>query len=281
MSTIFEQIVAELAAAGISGPRLEARLLIASVLKKAPTLVFADTTLNDAQLAKLNALLKQRLRHKPLDKILGHREFYKFDFAVDENVLSPRADTEILVEEALKLLPDDKSTVLDLGTGSGCIIESILAERLSADGIAVDISEKSLNIARKNAENLGINKRLRFIQADWFAADFCERIGEKFGMIVSNPPYIPTADIFTLEPEVKNYDPRAALDGGKDGFDSYKRIAAIAPNLLQDGGYILLEAGIGQADEIADIFTRQGLKHIRTIADLSGIDRCVVLQKSK
>ncbi len=281
MSTVFEQIVAELSAAGIDAPRLEARLLIASVLKKAPTLVFADTTLNDAQLAKLNALLKQRLQHKPLDKILGHREFYKSDFMVNENVLSPRPDTEILVEEALRLLPDNNVKILDLGTGSGCIIESLLAERQKVSGVAVDISAQSLAVAQKNAENLGISKRLQFIQADWFADDFIKRIGEKFDMIVSNPPYIPTADISTLEPEVKNYDPRAALDGGKDGFDSYKRIAAIAPNLLQDGGYILLEAGIGQAKQIAEICEQNGLKHIRTVADLSGIERCVILQKNK
>ena len=166
-----------------------------------------------------------------------------------------------------------------MGTGSGCIIESILAERPQALGVAVDVSEKSLQVAQKNAENLGLSERLQFIQADWFAADFCERIGKKFAMIVSNPPYIPTADIATLEPEVKNYDPLPALDGGTDGFSCYRRIAEIAPKLLRDNGYILLEAGIGQADEIAVIFTRQGLKHIRTVADLGGINRCVVLQK--
>jgi len=281
MSTVFEQIVAELSAAGIDTPRLEARLLIAHTLKIEPSAVFTDTPLNNGQLAKLNTLLEQRLQHKPLDKILEHREFYKSDFTVNENVLSPRPDTEILVEEALRLLPDNDAKILDLGTGSGCIIESLLAERQKASGVAVDISAQSLSVAQKNAENLGVSERLQFIQADWFADDFIERIGDKFDMIVSNPPYIPTADISTLEPEVKDYDPPAALDGGADGFDSYRRIAAIAPNLLQDGGYILLEAGSGQAKQIADICKQNGLKHICTVADLSGIERCVILQKDK
>ncbi len=281
MSTFFEQIVAELAAAGIPGPRLETRLLIAAVLKIEPSAVFTDVAPNAAQTAEIRRLLAQRLQHKPLDKILGHREFYKFDFLVDENVLSPRADTEILVEEALRLPLAEKARILDLGTGSGCIIETLLAEKPAMSGVAVDISAESLQVAQKNAEKLGVDKHLQFMQADWFAADFCERIGEKFDMITANPPYIPTADIATLEPEVKNYDPPAALSGGTDGFDSYRRIAVVAPELLKDGAYILLEAGIGQAAEIAALFMRQGLKHLRTLADLSGIDRCVVLQKGK
>lgn len=280
MNHAFDLIVQQLASAGIPSPRLEARLLIAAVLQCAPSAVFTDTELSAAQKHRLNQLLQQRLAHKPLDKILGHREFYKFDFVVDENVLSPRPDTEILVEEALKLLPAAPADVLDLGTGSGCIIASILAERPQARGVAVDISASSLQVARQNAENLGLSERLRFMRADWFDADFIRQIGQKFTLIVSNPPYIPTSDISALEPEVKDYDPLAALDGGSDGFASYRRIAELAPELLQAGGYILLEAGIGQAAEIADEFSRNGLKHIRTVNDLAGIARCVILQKS-
>ena len=280
MNSLFEQIINDLAKAGIASPRLEARLLIAAALEIAPTQVSTEVLPSAEQTEKIHAMLAQRLQHKPLDKILGHREFYKFDFAVDENVLSPRPDTEILVEEALKLLPPNEAEILDLGTGSGCIIESILAEQPRAHGVAVDISEKSLQIARKNAENFGLDERLQFIQADWFATDFTRQLGQQFALIVSNPPYIPTADIIALEPEVKNYDPPAALDGGSDGFDSYRRIAEIAPELLQKGGHILLEAGINQADEIAAIFIKNGLHYIRTANDLSGIARCVILQKS-
>ncbi len=279
MNQAFDFIVQQLASTGIPSPRLEARLLIAAILQCPPSAVFADTELSAEQKQRLNQLLQQRLAHKPLDKILGHREFYKFDFAVDENVLSPRPDTETLVEEALKLLPQTAADILDLGTGSGCIIESILAERPHARGVAVDISAPSLQIARQNAENLGLSERLRFIQADWFAADFIRQIGQKFSLIVSNPPYIPTADIADLEPEVRDYDPSTALDGGADGLVSYMRIAELAPELLHTGGYILLEAGINQADDIVAIFVRNGLKHIRTVNDLAGIARCVILQK--
>jgi release factor glutamine methyltransferase len=224
-------------------------------------------------------MLQQRLAHKPLDKIIGRREFYKANFVVNENVLSPRPDTEILVEEAIKLLPDTAVEILDLGTGSGCIIESILAEKPQARGVAVDISAAALQTARLNAENLQLTTRLDFVNADWFAPDFCAEIGKKFDMIVSNPPYIPTADIATLAAEVKNYDPAAALDGGADGYDSYRRISELAPELLQNGGYILLEAGIGQAEKIADIFCNHKLKLINIVPDLNGISRCIILQK--
>lgn len=279
MSGIFEQTVRQLATAGIASPRLEARLLIAHVLNCPAAEVLSDIMLSAEQLNILQTLLKQRLKHKPIDKIVGHREFYKYDFRVDENVLSPRPDTEILVEKALQMLPDGEFNILDLGTGSGCIIESVLAQRPTAHGVAVDISAQSLNVARNNAENLGLEKRIQFIQADWFDTDFIRQIGQKFTAIVTNPPYIPTADILKLEPDVKDYDPLLALDGGNDGFDSYRRIASLTPSLLKDGGYIFIEAGSGQASEIAAIFTQSGLKHIATAADLAGIARCVILQK--
>lgn len=280
MNNVFEQTVRQLVTAGIASPRLEARLLIAHVLKCDTTKVFSDVELSAAQNEALQILLQQRLHHKPMDKILGHREFYKADFMISEDVLSPRPDTEILVEKVLQLLSDDDFDILDLGTGSGCIIESVLAERPKAHGVAVDISEKSLDIALQNAEKLQLGKRIRFIKADWFASDFLQQIGKKFTAVVTNPPYIPTDDIEHLDAEVRNYDPLAALDGGTDGFASYMRIAELAPDLLKSGGYIFIEAGIGQAEQIAAIFEQSGLSHVCTVADLNGIARCVILQKA-
>ena len=278
MADIFSEVMQKLTAAGVESPRLETRLLIATAAGIEPAQVFSDIVLNDAQISEVRAMTAARTAHKPLDKILGRRGFYKAEFAVNEDVLSPRPDTEILVEKALQYLPQAARNVLDLGTGSGCIIESILLEKKDLCGVAVDVSAAALNTARQNAENLGIGARLRFVRADWFAADFAAKIGQKFDVIVSNPPYIPSADIATLAPEVKNYDPMQALDGGADGYASYRRIAELAPELLSAGGYILLEAGIGQAEEIADIFKRAGLTHIETAADLNGIARCVILQ---
>ena len=275
----FDEIVQQLSKAGIDSPRLEARLLLAAASNRQPAEVFTDIVLSAAEQQKLQQMLSERLQHKPLDKILGHREFYKADFAVNEDVLSPRADTEILVEKVLQSLPQNAQNILDLGTGSGCIIESILLEKPQLLGVAVDISGKSLQTARRNAENLGISARIKFMCADWFSPQFVQKIGQKFDVIVTNPPYIPTGDIAALMPEVKNYDPPAALDGGADGFASYRRIAELAPNLLNESGSIFIEAGIGQADEIAALFSQKGLKHICTVTDLSGIARCVVLKK--
>lgn len=280
MHNVFMQIIQQFSNAGIESPRLEARILLAYVLGCETSDIIGDIKLNARQYAMLQELLQRRLAHEPLDKIIGRREFYKYTFHTSEAVLSPRPDTEILVEEALKIIPSEKNVcILDLGTGSGCIIATLLAERPQASGVAVDVSVAALQVAQKNAEMLGISKRLQLLQGDWFAADFTAQIEDKFDFIVTNPPYIPTADIATLEPEVKNYDPLSALDGGPDGFASYRRIAQLTPFLLKKGGYILLEAGYNQAEEIAHIFVAQGLQLKNVACDLAGIQRCVILQK--
>ena len=279
MADIFNEIMQKFIAAGIENPRLETRLLIASVLGVESGGIFADIVLNDAQAEAVRRMAAQRTAHKPLDKILGHREFYKADFIVNEDVLSPRPDTEILVEKALQYMPQTARNVLDLGTGSGCIIESILLEKPDLHGVAVDISLKALKTARQNAEKCGVATRLQLVRADWFATDFAAQIGQKFDVIVTNPPYIPSSDIAELAPEVKDHDPRAALDGGADGFDSYRRIAALMPDLLNDGGYVLIEAGIGQAQKIATVFADYGLSLVEIAKDLGGIERCVILRK--
>lgn len=279
MNNLFLQAVQTLAEAQIENPRLETRLIFADVLHCSPSEIFQDISLTSPEIKKINDMLAQRLKHKPLDKILGHREFYKYDFIVNEDVLSPRPDTEILVEAALEILHNiSNAKILDLGCGSGCIIETLLKEIPSASGCAVDISANALKIAQKNADNLAVNEHLNFINANWFTDDFTAQIGKKFDMIVSNPPYIPSADIAVLDTEVKDYDPLLALDGGQSGFESYKRIAQIAPKLLNNGGYILLEAGYGQAKQIANIFITQGFDLLKIVNDLSDIERCVVLR---
>lgn len=279
MNNLFLQAVQTLAEAQIENPRLETRLIFADVLHCSPSEIFQDISLTSPEIEKINYMLAQRLKHKPLDKILGHREFYKYDFIVNEDVLSPRPDTEILVEAALEILHNiSNAKILDLGCGSGCIIETLLKEIPSASGCAVDISANALKIAQKNADNLAVNEHLNFINANWFTDDFTAQIGKKFDMIVSNPPYIPSADIAVLDTEVKDYDPLLALDGGQSGFESYKRIAQIAPKLLNNGGYILLEAGYGQAKQIANIFITQGFDLLKIVNDLSDIERCVVLR---
>ena len=282
MSTFFTDIVNQLVEAGIDNPRLEARLILAYIKQCTASEIYTDTDLDETQQKQLKVVLNRRLNHEPLDKILGTRSFFKADFAVNSDVLSPRPDTETLVESVLEIYSDPNMplNLLDLGTGSGCIIESLLGEYPNANGLAVDISAKALSVARQNAENLGLVKRLNFLQADWFASDFVQKISQKFEVIVTNPPYIPTADITKLDKEVKNFDPLMALDGGADGFSSYRRLAEVVPQLLTDGGYVFIEAGIGQAEKIAQIFTTGGLRLQAIKTDLSGIQRCVILQNN-
>ena len=281
MEIDFNHIVSRLSGK-VSSPRLEARLMIGAVLNQdADSLPLGKLELTAEQYQVLMRLIEQRLAHWPLDKLLRHKDFYKYNFYVDSNVLSPRPDTEILVEQAASILAShpEFGSVLDLGTGSGCILLSLLADFPHLCGVGVDASASALQVAKQNAAALGVSARVDFLHLDWFAADFAARLGRKFALITSNPPYIPSQDIASLDDEVKNHDPLSALDGGADGFDSYRRQAELAPELLQDGGYILLEGGIGQHEQIASVFIQAGLTHISTVPDLAGIPRCIILQK--
>lgn len=281
MADFFSEIIQKLTTANIENPRLEARFLCAEILHKSPSEITSGETFDETQKQAVLALLEKRLAHCPLDKVLGHCNFYKSEFITNTNVLSPRPDTEILVEEAIMLIKNNKaSSVLDLGTGSGCIIISLLNEFSDIKGTAVDISSEALKTANLNAVKNQVAERLTFINKSWFDDDFTATLKNKFDIITSNPPYIPSDDIKTLEPEVKNFDPMLALDGGTDGFDSYKRLAELAPELLNDNGYILLEAGINQARDIADIFKKNGLSLYAVVPDLAGIERCIILQKT-
>lgn len=166
-----------------------------------------------------------------------------------------------------------------MGTGSGCIILSLLAEFENLTGAAIDISEKALEIAKENARRLGLSNRIKFYHQSWFNEKMEQVLGERYDMIVSNPPYIATSEIDWLERDVKDHDPRLALDGGDDGYKHYRQIAKAAYGLLKQGGYILLEGGINQAEEIRKIFENENFEHKETCMDLAGIKRCIILKK--
>lgn len=276
----YEKTIKTLSDAGISSPRLEARLLIAHILHIDANNVSLKTTIPENLRPLFEIAVQKRLQGMPLDKILGHKEFYKYDFITSEDVLSPRPDTEILLEAALDLTSQNAfQNVLDLGVGSGCILLSLLKENTNIQGVGVDISLKALNIAEQNANRLNVKKRCRFLNKSWFDEDFISALNQHFDLIVSNPPYIKTEDISSLDIEVRQYDPTIALDGGSNGFKDYVQIAKIAPQLLNTGGYIALEVGIDQALKVRHIFEQQGLKHIQTTPDLAGIERVVIFQK--
>ncbi|MFI3241847.1 MAG: peptide chain release factor N(5)-glutamine methyltransferase [Alphaproteobacteria bacterium] len=221
----------------------------------------------------LSNLIKEKENGKPVDKIIGERGFYKHDFIVSEDVLTPRPDTECLVEDAINFaFTSNAKSILDLGLGSGCILLSILADVKNLNGIGVDISEKALNIAKQNAQKLNLLDRTEFINASWFDL----QVNKKFDIITSNPPYIKSDVIPTLDIGVKKYDPMLALDGGEDGLRDYRQIAKIAKNLLNENGRIYLEIGYDQNDDVIKIFS--DYKLIKTIKDLSGINRCLVFK---
>ena len=277
MIETLKDVVAKLAESGFESPRLEARILVAGALQQDPDGLNPFEVFDPIASKKIELLLNRRLKHEPLDKIFGKRAFYKHDFIVNRDVLSPRPETEILVEKALMLLKNMPSAkILDLGVGSGCIIETLLFEYPESCGVGVDISAAALRVAEQNAHKLGVAGRLRFEKKNWFDRGF--NLHEKFDLVVSNPPYISSSDILRLESDVKDYDPLVALDGGFDGLASYRRIAALSPKFLKDGGYILLEIGAGQAQDVVQIFSKY-LHCVDVAPDLAQIERCVIMQK--
>lgn len=264
-----------LAAIGIEAARLEARLLVARALEADWQVVAAypEREMPAAARERLRLLTARRIRREPMSHILGQREFWGLDFAVTADVLTPRPDSETLIEAALELRPDRLAAyrALDLGTGSGCLLLAFLSERPNATGLGVDASPAALEVARRNGERLGLAGRARFIRGDW-----CAGLEERFDLVLANPPYIPTARIDGLEPEVARYEPRGALDGGPDGLEAYRTLASQLPAVLQPGGVVLFEVGEGQAAAVAGLAAASGLKSLGTRRDLAGIERCVV-----
>jgi release factor glutamine methyltransferase len=268
-------VTARLRDAGIDSPSRDARLLLihAAQIEMAELIGWPERPLSDEAAARLLEFADRRCRREPVSKIFGSREFWSLDFEVTADTLDPRPDTETLVDAALKALPDrDRPlSILDLGTGSGCILLSILSERNLAWGLGVDRSMRSLKVAARNAARLGLSDRARFMVGDWDQA-----IAGRFDLVVSNPPYIPTRTIESLDPEVRDYDPVAALDGGIDGLDAYRILAARLGARIQPEGLVLLEIGIGQADAVSALLERVGFLSIERLNDLAGIPRVLV-----
>ncbi len=260
---------------------LDLRMLLAHVLNmEASEVYFAKCELNSLQIEQFESLLKKRIEHCPTDKIIGHKGFYKYEFVVNEDVLSPRPDTEILVEVTSALIARENiDNILELGVGSGCIILSLLADNPNLTATGIDISNKALAVARANAVNLGVTQRVKFINASWFDNDITAKLNEQYNLIISNPPYIPSAEIDTLDDEVKCFDPKIALDGGNDGLRDYRQIIKLSANLLNDGGFLIFEIGENQKNDILKIAYEQKLSSVEVLRDLSGTERCIILKK--
>ena len=271
-----------LTAAGIDNVRFEARLLLShatgltieQLISRGPDAAPATAA------ATLRELTARRVRREPMAYILGEREFWGLPFKVSPAVLIPRPDSETVIETVLDLLPDRsrKLRILDLGLGSGCLLLTLLREYPQATGVGIDASEAALAVARCNAEALGVAPRARLSSGDWRQAGWSDRLEGPFDLLVSNPPYIESAVVDGLMPEVAAHEPRLALDGGADGFAAYRIIAAEAPRLVVPGGWAVVEAGEGQAPDIAALFGAAGLTPKPARQDLGGIARVVPAQ---
>jgi len=209
--------------------------------------------------------------------ILGEREFWGLPFEVSPAVLVPRPDSETVIEAVLGLMPDrDRAwRILDLGVGSGCLLLTLLREYPRAGGVGIDASTEALAVTQHNAEALGVAGRARLVAGDWRRAGWAEELDGPFDLVVSNPPYIGSAAIAGLMPEVARFEPRLALDGGPDGLDAYRLIAAAGPKLVAPGGHLVVEIGEGQAVDVKTLFTEAGLTPLASWKDLGGIERVV------
>lgn len=271
---------ARLAAAGIEAPQREARLLLAATLglTAADLLLAPDRAIGEAA-AVLDAAVRRRAGREPFHRILGNREFYGLDLALSPATLVPRPDTETLVDAVLERLgAEGRGTaplsVLDLGTGSGAILIALLAHLPRAIGTGTDLSDEALATAAANAAR-HVGDRARFVTSNWFS-----NLAGRFDVIVSNPPYIAASEIAALEPEVARHDPLAALDGGADGLDAYRALAAGAQAHLADGGLIGLELGAGQQPAVAALFAAQGFAVVACRRDLAGIERALLFRRT-
>ncbi len=263
-------------AAGLDSPDLDARVLVGHALglDHAALAAAAGRQLPERYAAHIGRLAVRRLAREPVARIVGRREFWSLALAVTPAVLVPRPETETVVACALAVLERDGARqralrIADFGTGSGALLIALLSELPSAVGVGTDTSLAALAVARRNAASLGFQARAAFVACDFGSAlAACD-------LVVSNPPYVATADIATLAPEVRDHDPRAALDGGADGLAAYRAIAADAARLLAPGGHLIVEIGAGQADDVASLLGAQGLDVAPARPDLAGIPRAL------
>ncbi|MBU1211447.1 MAG: peptide chain release factor N(5)-glutamine methyltransferase [Alphaproteobacteria bacterium] len=273
-----------LTAVGIAGAAGDARIMtaVAAGRRTVDLIAHPEAVLNAAAALRLNEMAHRRVRHEPVSRILGEREFYGRRFEITPATLDPRPDSETLIGAALELLDEAGMRdgaplrLIDIGTGSGCLIVTLLAELPAATGLATDICPAALAVALRNAERHGVCDRLRLRQCDML-----EGMSGRYDLLVSNPPYIPTEEIARLEAAVAAFDPRRALDGGPDGLAAYRRIAGRLSDVLAlppNPAWALFEVGAGQAGDVADILADGGFPGARTWVDLGGHTRCVAVK---
>jgi len=273
IAALLKTAASELADYAGENARFEVELLLAHALGCNRLDLLTRTELpTEAQKKRFHSMTAQRANREPIAYITGYQPFWNHDFLVSSQTLIPRQDTETLLEVTLRRMPE-RGNVLDLGTGSGCILLSLLAERPAITGLGLDFSPEALEIAGQNARNMGLAKRCSFIESDWFSEVKDKK--EHFTTIVANPPYIPSIDVGELMADVRNFEPKLSLDGGRDGLTCYRTIISNAPDFLDDGGLLAVEVGVLQSNDVAALFEASGLKAIEISRDLPGVERVV------
>jgi len=268
----------KLSAAGIQEPRLDSKILLCHAAKIEQLIILSnpERLLSPETIKLFDELIQRRALREPVSHLVGQREFWSLPFKVSPDVLDPRPESEILVQAAIDSIENKEKVIsaLDVGTGSGCLIISLLRELPLASGVGVDISEPALCIARSNAEHNLVSDRIKFIRSSWG-----EGLSERFDIIISNPPYIPIKEKHLLEPEVSHYEPGLALFGGYDGLASYRQLCFSLLKLLKPNGVVIIECGKGQAQSVIQIFNDSSFIHLKTLLDLNDVERCCIFGK--
>ncbi len=270
---------------GVENARLNAERLLARTLGlgRAQLYLHGNDSLSDSQISILQALLQRRSANEPLQYLLGETEFMSLPFKVTPDVLIPRPETEILVEETIALcdarIQENRViSVLDLGTGSGCVAVSLAKSVDSVQVVALDISQAALQVAAENAALNHVADKIKFAYQDFFNTDMIKQFPDPFDIIVSNPPYVSHEEFQVLAPEIRDFEPKVALNDGADGLSCYRRISELVPRLLKATGALAMEVGLGQAPAVERMFATQGFGEIKSCEDLNGIARVVICE---
>ncbi|MDR5659734.1 peptide chain release factor N(5)-glutamine methyltransferase [Serpentinicella sp. ANB-PHB4] len=281
MASVLKEATEQLEKAGVDTPKLDAQVLLCSVMNidRINLHIYPEREISREICREFGELIKKRVNMVPIQYIINKQEFMGLDFYIEEGVLIPRGDTEILIEETLRIYKEKEHqqdvSILDIGTGSGAISVSLAKYIPKAQVYAVDISETALRVANKNAITNKVDSRVKFLEGSMFDPIDALKMEKHFDFIVSNPPYIPSEDVLGLDRQVKDYEPRLALDGGNDGLDFYRKITTKSPEFLKKNGWLLFEIGYDQGKAVKELLLKVGFVDVEVLQDLAGKDRVV------